>query len=84
MVEGLAMIGKSITRKEELRLLTGRGSYVEDVQMPGLLHVSFFRSPHAATTERAEAARPAITEMARRHCLRFAVLIREIVLCEAA
>ena len=52
---GLAMIGKSITQKEDLRLLTGRGSYVEDVQMPGLPHVSFLRSPHAATAERAEA-----------------------------
>jgi hypothetical protein len=27
--------------------------------MPGLLHVSFFRSAHAATVERAEAVRPA-------------------------
>lgn len=59
------MIGKSITRKEDLRLLTGRGSYVEHVQMPGLLHVSFFRGPHAATAERAEVVWPAIAEMAR-------------------
>ncbi len=41
------MIGKSIARKEDLRLLTGRGCYVEDVQIPGMLHVAFLRSPHA-------------------------------------
>lgn len=33
--------------------------------MPGLLRVSFSRSPHAATAERAEGVRPAIAEMAR-------------------
>jgi carbon-monoxide dehydrogenase large subunit len=40
------MIGRSIARKEDLRLVTGRGCYVEDVHIPGMQHVAFLRSPH--------------------------------------
>jgi carbon-monoxide dehydrogenase large subunit len=31
-------------RKEDARLLTGRGQYVDDVVLPGMLHVAFARS----------------------------------------
>lgn len=41
------MIGKSVRRKEDERLITGGGRYVEDVQFPGMLHVAFLRSPRA-------------------------------------
>ena len=41
------MIGKSPRRKEDLRFITGRGLYVEDIQLPDMLHVAFVRSPHA-------------------------------------
>jgi carbon-monoxide dehydrogenase large subunit len=40
------MIGKSVRRKEDERLITGGGRYVEDVQFPGMLHVAFLRSPY--------------------------------------
>jgi carbon-monoxide dehydrogenase large subunit len=40
-------IGTSIRRKEDGRLLTGRGQYVDDVQLPGMLHLAVLRSPHA-------------------------------------
>ncbi len=39
--------GSSVRRTEDLRLLTGRGRYVADIQPPGLLHCAFHRSPHA-------------------------------------
>ncbi len=39
--------GSRIARVEDPRLLTGRGTYVDDVQLPGMLHASFVRSPHA-------------------------------------
>jgi aerobic carbon-monoxide dehydrogenase large subunit len=39
--------GPSVKRKEDVRLLTGRGRYVEDVTLPGLLHAAIVRSPHA-------------------------------------
>src|SRR5439155_19238713 len=29
------------------RILTGRGRYVDDVSLPGLLHAAFLRSPYA-------------------------------------
>lgn len=40
-------IGKRVPRKEDPRLLTGRGQFVDDVTLPGMLHVAFARSPIA-------------------------------------
>ncbi|WP_395331209.1 xanthine dehydrogenase family protein molybdopterin-binding subunit [Novosphingobium sp. BL-8H] len=40
-------IGKRVPRKEDPRLLTGRGQFVDDVSLPGMLHVAFARSPIA-------------------------------------
>jgi carbon-monoxide dehydrogenase large subunit len=38
------IIGKRMPRKEDARLLTGRGTFVDDVVLPGMLHVAFARS----------------------------------------
>src|SRR5262245_435010 len=40
-------IGAPLRRKEDQRLLTGRGRFLDDVQIPGLLHAVIVRSPHA-------------------------------------
>jgi carbon-monoxide dehydrogenase large subunit len=40
-------IGASIRRKEDGRLLTGNGRYVDDWNPPGTLHLAILRSPHA-------------------------------------
>jgi carbon-monoxide dehydrogenase large subunit len=40
-------IGKRVPRKEDGRLLTGKGTFVDDVVVPGMLHVAFHRSPVA-------------------------------------
>jgi aerobic carbon-monoxide dehydrogenase large subunit len=40
-------IGQRVARKEDTRLLTGRGTYVDDVGVPGMLHAAFHRSPIA-------------------------------------
>jgi carbon-monoxide dehydrogenase large subunit len=40
-------IGKRVPRKEDGRLLTGKGTFVDDVVVPGMLHVAFHRSPIA-------------------------------------
>ncbi|WP_395391037.1 xanthine dehydrogenase family protein molybdopterin-binding subunit [Novosphingobium sp. BL-8A] len=40
-------IGKRVPRKEDPRLLTGRGQFVDDISLPGMLHVAFARSPIA-------------------------------------
>ena len=37
-------IGERMPRKEDPRLLTGRGQFVDDISLPGMLHVAFHRS----------------------------------------
>jgi aerobic carbon-monoxide dehydrogenase large subunit len=37
-------VGRSVRRNEDARLLTGRALFVDDVQLPGMLHVAFVRS----------------------------------------
>jgi carbon-monoxide dehydrogenase large subunit len=39
--------GQSIKRREDPRLITGKGNFVDDVKLPGTLHACFVRSPHA-------------------------------------
>jgi carbon-monoxide dehydrogenase large subunit len=41
------MIGQSPRRREDGRLLVGRGRFVDDLRPPGLLHMVLVRSPHA-------------------------------------
>src|SRR6266571_1481125 len=41
------LFGKSIKRREDPRFITGRGSYTDDLKLPGLTYAAFVRSPHA-------------------------------------
>jgi aerobic carbon-monoxide dehydrogenase large subunit len=43
----MAVIGASLRRLEDRDFLTGRGRYLDDIEVPNLLHVAFVRSPHA-------------------------------------
>src|SRR5947199_10631502 len=40
-------IGARTKRNEDPRLLTGRALFVDDLDLPGMLHVAFLRSPYA-------------------------------------
>ena len=40
------LIGASPKRVEDPPLVTGRGCYVDDINLPGMLHVAFQRSPY--------------------------------------
>src|SRR5476649_1369272 len=40
------LIGARIPRIEDEPLLRGRGRFVDDILLPGMLHVAFVRSPH--------------------------------------
>jgi carbon-monoxide dehydrogenase large subunit len=40
-------IGQAMTRREDLRLLTGNGQYIDDLSLPNQAHIAFVRSPHA-------------------------------------
>src|ERR1700693_2789230 len=40
-------MGHSIKRKEDPRFIRGKGNYVDDIQLPGMLHMDIVRSPFA-------------------------------------
>jgi carbon-monoxide dehydrogenase large subunit len=40
-------LGRSIKRKEDDRFIQGRGNYVDDINLPGMLHMAILRSPFA-------------------------------------
>jgi aerobic carbon-monoxide dehydrogenase large subunit len=39
-------VGQPIKRREDFKLLTGKGRYVDDIKLPGMLHMVVVRSPH--------------------------------------
>jgi aerobic carbon-monoxide dehydrogenase large subunit len=40
-------IGQAVRRKEDVRFVTGRGQFTDDISRPGEAHAYFLRSPHA-------------------------------------
>ena len=40
-------IGASVRRREDLRFITGRGRYTDDINEPGQVYAHFLRSPYA-------------------------------------
>jgi carbon-monoxide dehydrogenase large subunit len=48
-----ARIGQPVRRREDLRLITGKGSYADDVNLPGQAYAVMVRSPHAHARIRA-------------------------------
>jgi aerobic carbon-monoxide dehydrogenase large subunit len=40
-------MGHSMKRKEDPRFLRGQGRYVDDIKLPGMLHMDIVRSPYA-------------------------------------
>src|SRR6188508_1328286 len=41
------LVGEPIKRREDPRLISGLGTYVDDIKLPGMLHMSIVRSTHA-------------------------------------
>jgi carbon-monoxide dehydrogenase large subunit len=55
-------LGQPIKRREDPRLITGGGSYVDDIRLPGMVYLAFLRSPYGHARLRsvsADAARGA-------------------------
>jgi aerobic carbon-monoxide dehydrogenase large subunit len=44
-VEEIRGIGHSVKRKEDDRLIRGKGTFIDDVKLPGMLHMAILRSP---------------------------------------
>jgi CO/xanthine dehydrogenase Mo-binding subunit len=46
-VQPTPYIGRSLRRREDYKFLTGKGRYLDDIKLPGTLHLAILRSPHA-------------------------------------
>src|ERR1051325_977497 len=44
---GVRYFGAAVPRIEDPELVTGRGRYLDDIALPGMVHACFVRSPHA-------------------------------------
>ena len=53
-------IGQPVRRREDLRLVTGNGSYTDDINLPGQAYAVMVRSPHAHARIRAIDIAPAM------------------------
>jgi carbon-monoxide dehydrogenase large subunit len=47
VTETKSWIGESVLRKEDRKLLTGAGTFVDNMQLPGTAYVALVRSPYA-------------------------------------
>ena len=65
-------IGEPISRREDARLLTGTGRYVDDVHLEGMLHAAVFRSswPHGRIRSIDTAAAEAVPGVLAYSCTR--------------
>src|SRR5439155_8314023 len=43
-------MGHAVKRKEDPRFLRGKGTYVDDIELPGMLYLDIVRSPYAHAT----------------------------------
>lgn len=41
------MVGQALKRREDPQLITGQGSFLDDIKLAGMLHVAALRSPYA-------------------------------------
>src|SRR6516162_1344101 len=46
-VQPTPYIGQPLRRREDYKFLTGKGRYVDDINLPGMLYLAILRSPHA-------------------------------------
>jgi carbon-monoxide dehydrogenase large subunit len=44
------MVGQAIKRREDPQLITGRGNFLDDIKLHGMLHAAILRSPYAHAT----------------------------------
>jgi carbon-monoxide dehydrogenase large subunit len=42
-----SLVGARVKRKEDPRLIQGKATYVDDVQLPGMMYAQFVRTPYA-------------------------------------
>ncbi|MFC1860857.1 xanthine dehydrogenase family protein molybdopterin-binding subunit [Chloroflexota bacterium] len=47
MTDEFSVLGKSVVRKDAVEKVKGEARYIPDIQLPGMLHAKFLRSPYA-------------------------------------
>ncbi|MEM4211298.1 MAG: hypothetical protein QXS72_08765, partial [Candidatus Caldarchaeum sp.] len=40
-------VGRPLKRYEDKRLVSGKGTFTEDINLPGMVHAAILRSPYA-------------------------------------
>ena len=67
--DGKKWVGKAVPRKEEERLLRGRGKFADDIKLREMLYLRFVRSPYAhakiVSVDTSEAEKPCPAWFAR-------------------
>jgi aerobic carbon-monoxide dehydrogenase large subunit len=48
--EEIRGLGHRVKRKEDDRFIQGKGTYIDDIKLPGMLHMAILRSPYAHAT----------------------------------
>ncbi|HEX9693494.1 MAG TPA: molybdopterin cofactor-binding domain-containing protein, partial [Actinomycetota bacterium] len=48
--EEIRGLGHRVKRKEDDRFIRGKGTYIDDIKLPGMLHMAIVRSPYAHAT----------------------------------
>src|SRR3989449_4336412 len=48
--EEIRGLGHRVKRKEDDRFIRGKGTYIDDIMLPGMLHMAILRSPYAHAT----------------------------------
>ena len=56
-------IGASVRRKEDIRFITGKGQYTDDISRPGETRAVFVRSPHAHAQDQEASTPPQPSKM---------------------
>src|SRR5216683_3350864 len=46
-MQSARFVGRSLRRREDFKFLSGKGRYVDDIALPGMLYLAILRSPHA-------------------------------------
>src|SRR5690349_21135221 len=41
------MVGRALKRREDPKLMTGKGNYLDDIKLHGMTHATILRSPYA-------------------------------------
>ncbi|GAB4110855.1 MAG: molybdopterin-dependent oxidoreductase [Roseiflexaceae bacterium] len=54
------MVGQALKRREDPKLITGQGNFLDDIKLAGMLHCAVLRSPYAhATIDRIDTSKAA-------------------------